>query len=233
MGKANTEKAVKIMDNAVALVRAYLNFNGYFTVAEYPVLEALRHGGYQTATDIDILAFHFPKAGLTVSEGKRRRSSGKPQDFLIPDSAALGALDEDPDIIIGEVKEGPARMNPAMRDRGVLAAALRRFGCCPPERIEQVVEGLLREGEAESHCGQPIRMMAFGSLLGDLATKAESRFQTISMGNLIRFLKDYLNRHWDVLSRTKNKAEAFDFLLTLDKALRRGADGNSMEKLQL
>lgn len=219
------------MDNAVALVRASLNFIGYFTVAEYPVLEALRHGGYQTAKGIVILAFHFPKAGLTVSEGKRRRSSGKPQDFLFPDSAALGALDDDPDVIIGDVKEGWARMNPAMRDRGVLAAALRRrFGCYPPERIEQVVEGLLREGEAESHCGHPIRMVAFGSLLDDLATKAESRFQTISTGH---FLKDYLNRHWDVLSRTKYKAEAFDFLLTLEKALRRGADGNSMEKLQL
>lgn len=37
-------KRVKIMDNAVALVRAYLNVNDYLTVAEYPVLEALRHG---------------------------------------------------------------------------------------------------------------------------------------------------------------------------------------------
>ena len=221
------------MDNAVALVRAYLNVNGYFTVAEYPVLEALRHGGYQTATDIDILAFRFPKAGLTVSEGKRRRSSGKPRDFLLPDSDALGASREQPDMIIGEVKEGWARMNPAMRDRGVLAAALRRFGCCPPERIEQIVVDLLREGIAESHCGHRIRMMAFGSLFDESATKAESRFQTISMGHVVRFLQDYLNRHWDVLSRTQFKDEAFGFLLTLEKALRRGADENSRGKLQL
>ena len=27
------------MDNAVALVQAYLRVNGYFTVVEYPVLE--------------------------------------------------------------------------------------------------------------------------------------------------------------------------------------------------
>lgn len=30
------------MDNAVALVQAYLHVNGYFTVAEYPVLEVLK-----------------------------------------------------------------------------------------------------------------------------------------------------------------------------------------------
>lgn len=222
------------MDNAVALVRAYLNVNGYFTVAEYPVLEALRHGGYQTATDIDILAFRFPGAGLIVSEKRRRGGSGKPQDFLMPDFAALGAPGDQPDMIIGEVKEGRARMNPAMRDRGVLAATLRRFGCCPPERIEQTVVDLLREGVAESHCGHRIRMMAFGSLLDASATKAESLFQTISMGHVVRFLQDYLNRHWDVLSRTQFKDEAFGFLLTLEKALRRGAvDGNSMGKLQL
>lgn len=28
------------MDTAVALVQAYLHVNGYFTVTEYPVLEA-------------------------------------------------------------------------------------------------------------------------------------------------------------------------------------------------
>jgi hypothetical protein len=31
------------MDNAVALVQAYLRVNGYFTVAEYPVVEAMRN----------------------------------------------------------------------------------------------------------------------------------------------------------------------------------------------
>ena len=38
------------MDNAVALVRAYLRVNGYFTVAQYLVVEALRQGGYCVAT---------------------------------------------------------------------------------------------------------------------------------------------------------------------------------------
>ena len=44
------------MDTAVALVQAYLRVNGYFTVAEYPVLDATGPGGPRTITDLDILA---------------------------------------------------------------------------------------------------------------------------------------------------------------------------------
>ena len=59
------------MDNAVALVRAYLHVNGYFTVTEYPVLEAARHGGYRTVTDLDVLAVRFPGCLLYTSPSPR------------------------------------------------------------------------------------------------------------------------------------------------------------------
>jgi hypothetical protein len=55
------------MDNAVALVQAYLRINGYFTVAEYPILETHGRNAVQMATDIDILAFRFPGAIRQVS----------------------------------------------------------------------------------------------------------------------------------------------------------------------
>ena len=48
------------MDNAVALVQAYLRLNGYFTVSECPVVEPLRPGNVRTMTDLDILGFRFP-----------------------------------------------------------------------------------------------------------------------------------------------------------------------------
>ncbi len=51
------------MDNAVALVEAYLRMNGYSAVAEYPFVEAMRQRGHRVATDLDILAFRFPGAG--------------------------------------------------------------------------------------------------------------------------------------------------------------------------
>lgn len=203
------------MDNAVALVRAYLNINGYFTVAEYPVLEALRHGGFRAATDIDILAFRFPKAKIVVSN-PRRRNRQEIQDFLAPDPM-LGVPTEQPDMLIGEVKEGRAVMNPAMRDAAVLSAVLARFGCCTPEHIPHVVENLLDKGDAGSHCGHRIRMVAFGSTLTDAG---EGKYKTISMKHVVRFLNDYLNQYWDVLNHIQFKDPAFGFLLMLEKALR-------------
>ena len=50
------------MDTAVALVQAYLRVNGYFTVAEYPVLDATGPGGPRTITDLDILAVRLHRA---------------------------------------------------------------------------------------------------------------------------------------------------------------------------
>jgi hypothetical protein len=44
------------MDTAVALVQAYLHLNGYFTVVEFPVLEAMRAAPARTVTDLDIRA---------------------------------------------------------------------------------------------------------------------------------------------------------------------------------
>ncbi len=43
------------MDTAVALVQAYLNVNGYFTVVEYPVLGMERGRQARTVTDLDVL----------------------------------------------------------------------------------------------------------------------------------------------------------------------------------
>ena len=60
------------MDMGVALVQAYLRVHDYFTVSEYPVLEARRHGDHRMATDIDILAVRFPQAcQLVPREGRR------------------------------------------------------------------------------------------------------------------------------------------------------------------
>lgn len=50
------------MDTAVGLVQAYLRVNGYFTVAEYPVLDATGPGGPRTITDLDILAVRLHRA---------------------------------------------------------------------------------------------------------------------------------------------------------------------------
>ena len=48
------------MDSAVALVNAYLHVQGYFTVAEYPVIKRDKHESYSTVTEPRILAIRFP-----------------------------------------------------------------------------------------------------------------------------------------------------------------------------
>ncbi len=199
------------MDNAVALVQAYLRVNGYFTVAEYPVVEMTRGGEYRTATDLDILAFRFPRAGrLTL-----RRGRGKSRERVdVSPDPALGAPAERADMIVGEVKEGRAVLNEAVSDPGVLRAALVRFGCCPPEEAGSLVETLLREGRAVLPVGHQIRMVAFGSTTG-----GGGRYHTITLGHAVRFLQAYLRAHWEVLHLSDQKDPAFGFLMMLEKAL--------------
>lgn len=70
------------MDNAVGLVQAYLHVNGHFTVTEHPVLEALEHGGVQSATDIDVVALRLPQAGGLVTIGSHQREAFVPYPAL-------------------------------------------------------------------------------------------------------------------------------------------------------
>ncbi|HEX7071018.1 MAG TPA: hypothetical protein VF190_09440, partial [Rhodothermales bacterium] len=89
------------MDHAVALVQAYLQLNGYFTSAEYPIIAGAGRNGFRTITDIDILAFRFP-TGLPVLQGRRA-----PQGLDLSDlDTGLGVAPDSVDMIIGEVKEG-------------------------------------------------------------------------------------------------------------------------------
>jgi hypothetical protein len=83
------------VDHAVALVEAYLRVNGYLAVAEYPVLDAPRHGPPQTVTDLDILAIRLA-TGHESGPGQRRPAV----------DPTLGAHPDRADMIVGEVKEG-------------------------------------------------------------------------------------------------------------------------------
>jgi hypothetical protein len=180
------------MDTGVALVQAYLHVNGYFTVAEYPVLEAYRGDHARTVTDLDILAVRFAGASHDVIRARGR------QDRVIrsPETDPLLQCPADrPDMIVGEVKEGAARFNAAMRDPAVLTVALTRFGCCQEEHARHVVQQLLTAGHAIA-LGHSVRMIAFGDL-----TEADrpGPWMAVSMRHVVQFLQQYLREHWDVL----------------------------------
>ena len=133
------------MDTAVALVQAYLHLNGYFTVAEYPVLDDTPDGQVRTVTDLDILAYRFPGAGNEDVHSSTRRASEPMRCVVDP---ALGATVDRADMIVGEVKAGSARLDPALRDATTLQVALARFGCCPAHEAGDVARRLLKTRRA-------------------------------------------------------------------------------------
>ena len=201
------------MDTAVGLVDTYLRVNGYFTVTEYPVIAAQRRGAsHRMVTDLDMLAVRFPGAGRWVL-GREDKSGA--HGVLLPPDPALQVVRDQTDMIIGEVKEGRADINQALRNPSVLEATLIRFGCCADHQVSNVVDALLQKGHARTHGGHHVRLVAFGSSPGK---QSNPRHTTISLGHVTTFLHDYINEHWDVLHHADFKDPVFGFLLLMAKA---------------
>lgn len=199
----------KAVDNAVALVQAYLNLNGYFTVTEYPILEVKRTRRYRMVTDLDILAFRFPYAGRPMVGSAHGKSA------FVTDPA-LHCPSDQSDMIIGEIKEGRASLNRGARNPRVIEAVLARFGCCSPQTVADVVESLLRDGKAITHGGHCARLVAFGSSVTD---HGGERYESISLGHIVVYLQSYLREHWEALRHAQFKHPALGFLMTLEKAI--------------
>lgn len=193
------------MDNAVALVEAYLHLNGYFTVTEYPVIRRIRRGGYAVSTDLDILALRFPGAGRLVP--------GRHDETLLETDPALGIVEGGADMLVGEVKEGRAQLNRNTRDPDVLAAALVRFGCCAEARVTTVVEPLLRHGEARTEQGHRVRLVAFGIS----GASPAGQCHVIRLEQVMRYLTAHLRRHWTLLRHAQIKQPALAQLALMEK----------------
>ena len=199
------------MDTSVALVQAYLHVNGYFTVAEYPVFEASRGDHARTVTDLDILAFRFAGAGHELVQGRRHRVAAA---HIFTTDPVLGCPTDRPDMIVGEVKEGPARLNAAMRNPAVLEVALARFGCCSIDHTETATQELLARGHVITPGGHAIRVVAFGDALGG---DRRGNWKTIPMGHIVAFLQQYLREHWSVLRHAPIKDPALGVLALIEK----------------
>ena len=179
------------MDTSVALVQAYLNVNGYFTVAEHPVLEAFHADEARIVTDLDILAVRFAGARHQIIRGKRA-----PSHIAFAPDPMLRCPGDSPDMIVGEVKEGRARFNSAASNPAVLKVALTRFGCCHADHVEEVTRHLLERGHARTPNGHAIRMIAFGDASDERTGTAHT---IVPMRHVVEFLRAYLNTHWAVL----------------------------------
>jgi hypothetical protein len=197
------------MDNAVALVQAFLRLHGYLTVTEFPIVQVDRHGGHECLTDLDVLAFRFGEAGGSCH---REVSPAVPSA-----DALLGIEPGVPDMLIGEVKEGRAVLNAAATKHDVLAAALARFGCCGTEHIGAVATELLRHGHARTHHGHAVRLVAFGTLP---PPHRDSRCHVVLLGDVVDHLRAYIRIHWEALLASASKDPGLGMLMTLEKALR-------------
>lgn len=212
------------MDHAVSLVQAYLQLNGYFTSAEYPIVAGAGRNGFRSITDIDILAFRFPTG---VPSLQRRRT---PKGLDVSDiDEGLGVAPDTVDMIIGEVKEGKVGINSGIRDPGVLKAVVSRFGNTA-EEDEQVVSDLLDGGVATLPSGFVVRLIAFGSFPPGSPVPP---CRIISLGHVLEFLQRYVRKHWHVLRHLQFKDPAFGFLVTLEKARRGGAGRRGEEGVEV
>ncbi|HKS24009.1 MAG TPA: hypothetical protein VJZ76_14490 [Thermoanaerobaculia bacterium] len=212
------------MDHAVALVQAYLQLNGYFTSAEYPIVASAGRNGVRSITDIDVLAFRFP-TGLPTGQPMPRRGRKSPRGLDLGElDPGLGAPPDAIDMVIGEVKEGRVGINTGIRNPEVLRAVISRLG--DESHQEAVVEDLLHRGTATSGAGVVVRLIAFGSFPpGDAVPPC----RIISLGHALTYLQSYVRKHWHVLRHLQFKDPAFGFLMTLEKA-RRGAAGRRGEQ---
>lgn len=212
------------MDHAVALVQAYLQLNGYFTSAEYPIIAGAGRTGFRTITDIDILAFRFPSGEPMARKAKR---APKGLDLTGIDSG-LGVPVEKIDMIIGEVKEGRVGINTGIRDPEVLRTVINRFG--EVVETDRIVEQLLRTGNATLAPSYSIRLIAFGSFPPGSSIPP---CRIISLGHVLQFLQAYVRKHWHMLRHLQFKDPAFGFLMTLEKARRGGAGRRGVQGVEI
>lgn len=207
------------MNAAVALTETYLRLNGYLTAVEYPIVRMERRGQAHSATDLDVLAIRFPGADGGVADGRPGSLLGPTVAHLDP---ALGAPTDTPDMIVGEVKSGRARFNPTAADRGVLAAALARFGCCDREKVSDVALELLRHGRARTAAGHAIRLVAFGTE----APGKPRRHHVVTLGRMIEFLRLHIRVRDHMMARAQIMDPVLDLLVLLEKSTAPGRTGS-------
>jgi hypothetical protein len=198
------------MDTAVALVKSYLQTNGFFTVTEYPILEMLEGTDTRTVTDIDVLALRFPGAGGAESTSTTGGLRIHPDPILSLDESHI-------EVIIGEVKEGAAVLNKSARDPEVLQAVLRRFGHMHPDVANGLVRELITSGTGYHPAGIRVRLMVFAS---KPPAHLPVPYEWISLGRAATWLQEQVRENWDRVKTIQSKDPALGMLILFEKATR-------------
>jgi hypothetical protein len=201
-----------MLDVATSLVQAYLHVNGYFTVTDYPLVESVPDSAPRTLTDIDMLAVRFGRPAN--SHNHRSTGSGKVTGpVAVETDPALECSDDRTDMIVAEVKQGRAQVNPGSRNRHALAAALARFGCCEATEAPNLVKALLQHGRAQGERGHVVRMVLFASR----GERAPHGWHWVQLDHVLRFLDGYLRSETDPLGTVDVHDPALAWLSLLQK----------------
>ncbi len=195
------------MDIGINLVESYLRLAGYLTLTEFEVQGRKDDGTYDTITDVDVVAVRFP-GNVYV---------GDPHDpecgMLLIDDPELRLEEDCVDVIIGEVKQGEAAINPKLLDHRTLHAVLQRIAWLYAEDLEEVVAGLQKDGfhtsPSRGHGVVRTRIVAFGRA-------PESNLNTITHTHVITTLLSFFDQFEDAFRplQFKDPAPAFLRLLT-------------------
>lgn len=199
------------MDTAVGLVKAYLELCGYFVLAELPV-RAAEGGTYHDVTDLDIVAVRFPHPHMALPQ-----AVAYPLDVFLGADPCLEIFEAGVDVIVGEVKEGKARLNPALHREETIAFALRRLGCCPEQTVPAEARALARAGAHEmAMLGQlrcRVRLVAFAGH----GHTPEPGVLTVPLKRCARFIAERLRSARDVLAGTQFKDPVLGLFALQDK----------------
>jgi hypothetical protein len=198
------------VDIAVNLVENYLRLTGYMTLSEFEVQRRDKSGRFKTVTDIDIMGIRFP-GDIYLGDPHG------PSDYamLLLDDPVLELEDDTIDVIVGEVKQGQAELNPGIKDHGVLHSMLRRVAWVYDVDIRKVIDGLQREGihRARGKAGVTVRtrLVAFGR-------SDHSDVNTVALSHMVTTLLDFFEKHEDAFRPIQFREPAPAFLSLLLKA---------------
>ena len=180
------------MDAASGLVEVFLRINGYLTLSEWQIQALNTRQQWETITDVDILGLRFPgDVFLADSHDPEVKSTLRVSGDLLmlePDTI---------DVIVGEIKEGEAVFNPAMKRHETLHTVLHRLEWLyAGGDLDAVVADLARVGT--NHTTAPgggrvrTRLVAFGQA-------PEVTVNMVPVGRIVEHAVALLASHDDLL----------------------------------
>lgn len=88
---------------------------------------------------------------------------------------------------------------------------------CTRDEALGIATALIRDGQALLPTGHRMRTVIFASIVD---TAEQPKALVISPGHIVRFLRSYLDEHWEVLRHSDTNDPALGSLMTFAKAER-------------